>query len=70
MGACGVAEETEHCDKCNCMGKTRISFPESELPKIEFTTPTRRKLFMARARQREFANIPNLPNFEMPKKNK
>jgi len=70
MGACGVAAETEHCDKCNCMGKTRISFPESELPKIEFTTPTRRKMFMARARQRRFANTPLLPNFEMPKKSK
>lgn len=68
MGVCGVVEEMENCDKCNCYGKTRIQFPESQLPKIQFSSPTRRKLFVDRQKINKVKNIPLLPNFSMPKK--
>ncbi len=65
MGVCGAIGENEHCDKCNtCGGKMRVTFPVSELPKIEFTNPTRRQQMVRRNKNKLTKGIALLPGFK------
>lgn len=69
LGLCGAIGEKEHCDKCNCAGKTRVTFPLSELKPVTFTSPHMRTQQLKRIRNKP-AKDQTLMKFEDKKPKK